>query len=91
MPLPPPDLSTREGLSAYRAELAGVARPLRWGGLSCVLLGVVLLVQARSGWQTNVDRMFGLAGIFLVLCGWALMIVGIVRRKRYHRDRMRGL
>ena len=91
MPLPPPDLSTREGLTIYRAELAGVAKPLRWGGLTLVLLGVILLFQTQSGWHSMADRMFGFAGIVLILGGWVLMIAGIVRRTRYHKQRMKGL
>ncbi len=90
MPLPPPDLSTREGLALYRAELANVARPLRWIGLSFVLFGVILLFQTQSGWHSMADRIFGFAGLVLILLGWVLMIVGIVRRTRYHKRRIKG-
>lgn len=91
MPLPPPDLSTREGLAIYRAELAGVAKPLRWGGLTLVMLGVILLFQTQSGWHSIADRMFGFAGLVLILLGWVLMIMGIVRRTRYHKRRISGV
>jgi hypothetical protein len=91
MSLPPPDMSTREGLALYRAELANVAKPLRWGGLTCVMLGVIMLFQTNAGWHSMAERMFGFAGLVLIVIGWILMIVGIVRRTRYHKQRTKDL
>jgi hypothetical protein len=90
MPLPPPDLSTREGRAIHRAELSGIARPFRWGGLLCVLLGVILLFQTHSGWHSMADRMFGFVGIVLIVYGWTLVLIGSVRRARHHKLRVGG-
>ncbi len=90
MAQPPPDLSTREGKAAYRAELFRVARPLRLTGLTLTIVGIVFLFWAQ-GWHTVAERSFGLAGIVLIVIGWSLMIAGIVKRMLYHRKRIRGL
>jgi hypothetical protein len=91
MALPPPDLSTREGIAAYRRELFGVARPLRWSGLACVIVGAILILQTSEGWRGIVQRTDGLAGVVLIVIGWVLMIGGIIQRTRYHKKRLRGL
>lgn len=88
--LPPPDLSTREGQAAYRAELFRVARLLRLTGLTLTIFGILLLFEAQ-GWHSPAERTFGLAGVSLILFGWVLMIAGIVKRALYHKKRMRGL
>ena len=88
--LPPPDLSTREGQAAYRAEVFRVARPLRLIGLTFTIAGILMLFEAQ-GWHSVTERTFGLAGIVLIAIGWALLIVGIVKRMLYHKKRMRRL
>ena len=85
---PLPDLSTREGQAAYRAELFKVARPLRLAGLTLTIVGILFLFEAQ-GWRSVAERTFGLAGIVLIALGWSLMIVGIVKRTFYHKKRMR--
>ena len=87
---PPLDLSTREGQAAYRAELFGVARPLRVIGLIFNILGILLLYAAQ-GWHSVAERAFGLVGIILIAIGCSLMIAGILKRTLHHRKRMRGL
>jgi uncharacterized membrane protein YGL010W len=85
-----PDLGTIEGRRAYGAELAGVARPWRYIGLGLVMLGFVLLIVTRlsdaSVWHSGTGR----AALGLLVVGWALAIVGMVKRSRYHRRRMAG-
>ena len=88
--LPPPDLSTREGQAAYRAEVFKVARPLRLTGLSFTIAGILMLFAAQ-GWHSVAERTFGLAGIVLIAIGWSLMIMGIIKRMLYHKKRTRGL
>lgn len=85
-----PDLSTPEGRRAYAAELHGVARGWRYIGLGLVTLGAAGLVQVartdapwREGW-------LGPATIAALVVGWAIVIVAIVKRTRYHRRRMAG-
>jgi len=86
--LPPPDLSTREGQAAYRAEVFRVARPLRLIGLTFTIAGILMLFEAQ-GWHSVTERTFGLAGIVLIAIGWTLLIVGIIKRMLYHKKRMR--
>src|SRR4051812_21659839 len=85
-----PDLSTRAGQAAYRAELFKVARPLRLAGLTLTILGILFLFEAQ-GWHSVIERTFGLAGIVLIALGWSLMIVGIIKRSLYHKKKMREL
>jgi len=87
---PLPDLSTREGQAAYRAELFKVARPLRLAGLTLTIIGILMLFEAQ-GWHSVTERTFGLSGIILIGVGWSLMIAGIIRRTLYHKKRMRAL
>lgn len=88
--LPPPDLSTREGQTAYRAELFRIGRSLRLVGLTLIVIGILMLFEAQ-GWQNVTERTFGLAGIVVIAGGWSLMIIGIVKRMLHHRKRMRGI
>ena len=85
-----PDLSTPEGRRAYAAELAGIARGWRYSGLSLVLLGAVGLVTVAKTDAPWGEGLLGPATIAALILGWALAIVGIVKRTRYHRRRMAG-
>ena len=85
-----PDLSTAEGRRAYGAELAGIARSWRYTGLGLVMIGFVLLIVTRLAqanlWHSGTGR----AALAALVLGWALVIVGMVKRTRYHRRRMAG-
>lgn len=85
-----PDLGTPEGRRAYRAELGRIARFWRYAGLGLVTAGFVLLVAARLGEAGIRHSMIGRAAIALLVVGWALAIVGVVKRTLYHRRRMAG-
>ncbi len=82
-----PDLSTPEGIAAYRQELRGVARPYRWGGLLLIVLAALMVMGSRQGWfdlgETGVNIGYGLLAV-----GWGLVLVGILMRTRYHRRRL---
>lgn len=86
----PPNLSTPEGQSVYREELAEVARPLRVAGLIVCIVGIVMLDQAQ-GWHSVTERTFGLAGTVLVALGCLLIVAGVIRRTLHNRKRMKGL
>ena len=82
-----PDLQSPEGRRAYRAELMTVARGWRWVGLALVTLSAVGIVQVArldQPWSSTL----GVATIGALIVGWGLMIVGIVKRTRYHKARM---
>jgi hypothetical protein len=84
-----PDLQSPEGRSAYRAELMRVARGWRWIGLGLVTLAAVGFVQVARldlPWSSAL----GAATLAGLAIGWALVIVGIFKRTRYHRARMGG-
>lgn len=84
----PPDLSTPEGLEAYRRELRGVAWRWRAAGIAVTLTGVALGLSRYfiEPWPDT------LRNVTLVLCvaGVAIMGFGIYRRTSYHLRRMRG-
>jgi hypothetical protein len=84
-----PNLETPEGRRAYGAELARVARGWRWAGLAIVVLGAVGLVLSAK-YDQPWGSPLGLATIAALVVGWGLAIVGIVKRTRYHGQRMRG-
>ena len=85
-----PDLKTPEGLSAYRAEIAGVARGWRWVGLSIVVLSAAGLVVTSRLDLPLLGSPLGLATVAGLVVGWGLAITGIVKRTRYHKRRMAG-
>ena len=80
-----PDLTTPEGLTAYRAELRGVAKPMRLAAFSLVLLGALVVVSGvwldTPGWLIN-------AGYVGLGIGWILMVAAVFMRTSYHRRRM---
>jgi hypothetical protein len=85
-----PDLETPEGRRAYGAELGGVARGWRYSGLGMVALGGAGLVAARLSDADLWHSAIGLGSIAALTVGWALIIVGIAKRTRYHHRRMAG-
>jgi len=74
--------SDAEQRRAYRRELRGVARLLRYSGIALALVGATGLVLAGPGawWLPPSWISFAI--------GWALILAGIVRRTR--RDRVRS-
>lgn len=85
-----PDLQTPEGRRAYVAELRGVARPWRYAGLGLVTLGAAGLVQVARTDAPWAEGLLGPATLAALAVGWAVVIVAIVKRTRYHRRRMAG-
>ena len=82
----PPNLGDPAERAAYRRELQGVARPIRYTGIMFVLLGVVLVI-VRLIWWPELPEIMPLAALGL---GAFNMVAGIVMRTRYHQARMRG-
>ncbi len=76
-----PDLSDPDERLEYRRELRCYLRPWRMVGLFSVIgAGYWLLFrdpESSSAWA-------------VMIAGWALLIVIIVLRTRYHRRRMSG-
>jgi multisubunit Na+/H+ antiporter MnhC subunit len=82
---PIPNLNDPEERRAYRRELMGVARGLRRTGVALAVLGSALILVNAYG--TPIPNVFTLAAI---VAGFALMLVGIGVRTKYHKRRMRG-
>lgn len=82
----PPNLDDPAERAAYRRELQGVARPIRYTGLSFALLGV-LLALIRRLWFPDLPAIVPIAALGF---GVLNMVAGIVLRTRYHQARMRG-
>ena len=82
----PPNLGDPAERAAYRRELQGVARPIRYTGIMFVLLGVLLAIM-RLVWWPDLPEIVPLAALGL---GAFNMVAGIVMRTRYHQARMRG-
>lgn len=82
----PPDLKDPAQLAAYRRELRGVAKPLRYTGIAFALLGVVLAVVQRS-WGPQMPTAIPMAAVSL---GVLNMLAAVALRTRYHQQRMKG-
>ncbi len=82
----PPNLGDPAERAAYRRELQGVARPIRYTGIMFLLLGVVLAI-VRLQWVPDLPALVPMAALAL---GTFNMIAGIAMRARYHQARMRG-
>ena len=80
-----PDLSTPEGLDAYRAELRGVAKPVRLAAFALVIIGALVVVSAV--WLNIPDAVIS-AGYIALGLGWVLMVLAVFQRTRHHRRRM---
>ncbi|MEO9131922.1 MAG: hypothetical protein ABI240_12010 [Sphingomonas sp.] len=81
----PPNLSDPAERAAYRRELQGVGKPIRYTGIMFVLLGVALAV-VRLQWWPALPVLVPMAALAL---GAFNMVAGIVLRIRYHQARMR--
>jgi hypothetical protein len=85
-----PDLSDPTGRTAYRRELRRVAVPWRAAGFALVLGGTAAMIWYGRGPQSLFDTAAGEASVAVIAAGWALLIVAIVKRTRYHKTRMTG-
>ena len=83
---PPPNLSDPHELAAYRRELRGVARGLRFGGVTVTLVGALIALARAKLWPAIPV----LIPIVVVALGVMLMITAIAFRTAYHKQRMRG-
>ncbi|MFA6114290.1 MAG: hypothetical protein WC729_09855 [Sphingomonas sp.] len=81
-----PDLNDPAQRAAYRRELQGVAKPLRYTGVAFALLGAVLAI-IRSKWAPQMPSAIPLAALAL---GVLNMLAAIALRTRYHQQRMKS-
>ena len=86
MDRPPPDLSTREGRVAHRAELGGLVRGPHYAGLVLLALGAVLI--GLCGGKRTLESVSGMIGLIALLLGAMLVVTAIALRMAYHRRRM---
>jgi uncharacterized membrane protein HdeD (DUF308 family) len=84
--IPPPDLTTAEGRAAYRAELRGIARPIRYMGVILMLAGLGLVLFRHFSMPT----LPSILPLVFIILGVLHMLAGIVVRLRYHQRRMSG-
>lgn len=82
----PPNLGDPAERAAYRRELQGVARPIRYTGVSFALLGVTLAMVRRLWWPDLPE----FVPITALVLGALNVVAAIVLRTRYHQARMRG-
>ncbi len=80
-----PDMNDPVQRAAYRRELQGVARPLRYTGVAFALLGAVLAI-VRSKWAPQMPSAIPMAALAL---GVLNMVGAIAIRTRYHHQRMK--
>lgn len=86
-----PDLSTKEGRKAYRHEMRMIAvRPRRWG-LWLLTAGFLLLLAPSA---LDVHSLFGLwppmLGAVCCLIAIPLLMVSVMLKRRYARQRIAG-
>lgn len=81
----PPDLKDPAARAAYRRELQGVARGVRYTGVTLAFAGAGLALARARLWP-GMPRGVVVAVISL---GLVAMAAGVVIRARYHRARMR--
>ena len=85
MTRPIPNLNDPAERRAYRQELMGVSKGLRWSGVALALLGSALIL-VNAYWLPIPN----LATWGVIVAGFVLMGLGISARTRYHKQRMRG-
>ena len=81
-----PDLADPAQRAAYVAELKQVASGTRSAGLALAFLGLLIAV-VRAVWLPAIPAVVPMAVIALAL---GLLLLGIVRRVRWHLGRMKG-
>ncbi|HEY5712398.1 MAG TPA: hypothetical protein VIT38_10925 [Allosphingosinicella sp.] len=85
-----PDLATPEGRRAYVAEMRRVALGWRIAGLAMVALGAGGLIATRLTGNAVWHSTIGIASVAVLALGWAIVIVAVLKRTRYHKRRMAG-
>jgi hypothetical protein len=85
MEMAPPDLSDPAQRAAYRRELLGIARPIRYLGVAMAVVGATLLVIDATVTPLPKGLPWAVIGAAFVL-----MLAAIAMRARYHNRRMRG-
>ena len=82
----PPNLDDPKARAAYRRELRGVAKPMRYGGVALALLGVVLsVIKTRIA-----PSLPGWLPLLVITLAIVTMCAAVIARTRYHLRRMRG-
>ena len=84
--MPAPNLNDPVERAAYLGEMRRVGRGTRASGMALAVLGAVLAV-VRAYWLPELPELVPLTLILLAL---GLMLIGIVRRVRWHLGRMRS-
>lgn len=88
-PSPRPDLTTPEGKAAQRAALRRIAPNLRRFSLLIVIAGAGLVLWGRYG--AGAPAWAEPAGAAVLVLGWAMFVIVIVRRTLHHRATLRAL
>ncbi|PZO04049.1 MAG: hypothetical protein DCF28_06435 [Alphaproteobacteria bacterium] len=83
------DPQADQALATYRAEIRAVGRQQRLAGFGLVLLGAVMVYASQKAGGAGEAVLWG--GYAALAAGWALMLVAIFLRTRYHRRRMREM
>lgn len=81
-----PNLHDPVERAAYLAEIRQVARGARLGGLVLAMVGAGLAIL-RAYWLPELPA---LVPLIVIATALGLILIGIVRRIRWHLKRMRG-
>lgn len=84
--MPAPNLNDPVERAAYLAEMRRIGRGTRASGMALAVLGAGLAI-IRAYWLPTLPQLIPLVLILLAL---GLMLIGIIRRVRWHVGRMRG-
>ena len=80
----PPDLNDPVQRAAYRRELRGVARPVRYLGMALALLALATAIARHR--MPDLPRA---VPVFLLVVAALHLAAGVLLRARHHRMRMR--
>ena len=81
-----PNLNDPAERAAYRQELAGVARGVRYSGVGLAAVGALLAVIRSLYWR----EMPKWIPLLVIVAAFVLMSVAILIRVRHHARRMAG-
>ena len=81
-----PNLKDPAERAAYRQELQGVARGVRYSGIGLAALGAVLAVIRSLYWRAMPEWL----PLSVIIAAFVLMGAAIMIRTRYHARRMKG-
>lgn len=84
--MPAPNLNDPAERAAYLGEMRRIGSGTRASGMALSVFGLTLAI-VRAYWLPQLPE---LVPLVLILLALGLMMIGIIRRVRWHLGRMRG-